>query len=176
MIEWSVLVEASHAGSDELVDETLDWDDGRLDEFMDLLDDHGGVVSGGDGAYSGRLTVEADNAAHATITATEVFQEMAAKAGLPDWGITRTEAVTHEELEAELARPNFPDIVGSAEAAAELGVSRQRLAQLIADKPEFPAPIVRFAATPVWMRAAIQRFAEDWDRTPGRPRKSLQEA
>lgn len=171
MTEWSVLVEVSDAD-----DKPLEWEDERLDEFMDLLDEHDGIVSGLDGAYSARLTVDADDAVSATITATDVFHEMAAKAGLPSWLVTRTEAVTHDELEAELSKPSFPDLVGAAEAARELGVSRQRFAQLVRAKPDFPGPMLRLAATPVWMRAAIQKFDEDWDRTPGRPRKTLQGA
>lgn len=55
------------------------------------------------------------------------------------------------------------DLVGVAEVAALLGVSRQRVSQLAASE-SFPAPEAQLAAGPVWLRAAV----EQWARSTGR--------
>jgi predicted DNA-binding transcriptional regulator AlpA len=50
-------------------------------------------------------------------------------------------------------------LVGSAEAAAILGISRQRLAQLVTEAMDFPAPEVVLKAGRIWSRAAIEAWA-----------------
>lgn len=45
--------------------------------------------------------------------------------------------------------PKNPQLMGSAEIAELLGVSRQRVQQLIA-KPDFPAPVADLAMGKVW--------------------------
>lgn len=49
--------------------------------------------------------------------------------------------------------------MGSAEAAAILGVTRQRLAQLLTEAADFPAPEVVLKAGRIWSRAAIEAWA-----------------
>ena len=72
--------------------------------------------------------------------------------------------------EQEAPRPQDP--VGPTEAARLLGVSRQRVGQLV-ERPDFPAPIARISAGPVWTRASIIAFDERWGRKiTGRPRKA----
>jgi hypothetical protein len=50
------------------------------------------------------------------------------------------------------------DLMGVGEAAALLGVSKQRVHQL-ARSAEFPQPLVRLAATPVWSGEDLRRYA-----------------
>jgi predicted DNA-binding transcriptional regulator AlpA len=50
-------------------------------------------------------------------------------------------------------------LVGSAEAAAILGISRQRLAQLVTEAVDFPAPEAVLKAGRIWSRAAIEAWA-----------------
>jgi hypothetical protein len=51
-------------------------------------------------------------------------------------------------------------LVGAAEAARILGVSRQRLAQLVESVPEFPQPEVELAAGRIWRREAVQAWSD----------------
>ena len=54
-------------------------------------------------------------------------------------------------------------LMGTAEVATLLGVSRTRVGQL-AQRDDFPAPVARLAAGPVWESADIER----WARATGR--------
>ncbi len=61
-------------------------------------------------------------------------------------------------------------LVGMAEIAEMLGVSRQRVAQLIETYDDFPSPEVELTAGRIWSRTAIETWiATHPDRGPGRP-------
>jgi hypothetical protein len=60
-------------------------------------------------------------------------------------------------------------VVAMDEVATILGVSRQR-ATVLADRPDFPAPVAHLAVGRVWLTEDVQRFAAVPRRT-GRPRK-----
>ena len=53
---------------------------------------------------------------------------------------------------------DLPDCIGVAEAAQILGVSKQRVYQL-AQRPDFPEPVQRLRATPLWRDAQMRTFA-----------------
>jgi predicted DNA-binding transcriptional regulator AlpA len=55
-------------------------------------------------------------------------------------------------------------LVGSAEIGRMLGVSRQRVQQLISRK-DFPAPVVVLDMGKVWKRAEVSEWARDHGRT-----------
>lgn len=55
--------------------------------------------------------------------------------------------------------------MGTAEVAEFLGVSRGRVTQL-AQREDFPEPVVRLASGPVWATVDI----EQWARATGRTR------
>jgi hypothetical protein len=76
--------------------------------------------------------------------------------------------VESEQADAERDHPNELELMGYTEAAAELGVSRQRVAQLDGSNPDFPRPIGRIGAGPVFTADSIRSFAQRWDRSPGR--------
>src|SRR5690242_3103449 len=60
-------------------------------------------------------------------------------------------------------------LVGMAEIAEILGVSRQRVAQLIETYDDFPKPEVELSGGRVWSRTAIETWiASHPDRSPGR--------
>jgi predicted DNA-binding transcriptional regulator AlpA len=60
-------------------------------------------------------------------------------------------------------------LVGAAEVARILGVSRQRVAQLVVSAPDFPRPEVELAGGRVWSRRDIEAWAAAHpDRSPGR--------
>jgi len=52
------------------------------------------------------------------------------------------------------------DVVGAPEMAQMLGVSRQRVYQLIDSYPDFPPPLAKLAVGRIWSRSSI----EEWNR------------
>lgn len=64
-------------------------------------------------------------------------------------------------------------LVGIAELAEMLAVSRQRAAQIASTHKDFPQPEVELASGRVWKRSTIELWmAKHPDRRPGRPRSS----
>jgi predicted DNA-binding transcriptional regulator AlpA len=66
---------------------------------------------------------------------------------------------------ARTSSTNGPDILGVAEVAAYLGVTKQRVSEL-AKQPTFPTP-VKLASGPVWDGNEIRAFRRIWRRRPG---------
>lgn len=163
MTDWSVYVEA--AGTRRVSDDAIDT-------FADLMVEHHGIVSNApDGrGYGARLSVESPNPAAATALALDLFRAAADEADLPDMPIVRVEALTHDELDRELAQPAFPELVGVGEIAELLGVTRQRASE-VQTRAGFPVPLARLKSGPVWTRASISTFLETWVRKPGRPKR-----
>ncbi len=63
-------------------------------------------------------------------------------------------------------------MVGLAEIAQMLGVSRQRAAQLANDYSDFPPPLSDLASGRVWERSSVEAWQQaHHDRRPGRPKK-----
>jgi predicted DNA-binding transcriptional regulator AlpA len=56
------------------------------------------------------------------------------------------------------------ELVGVAEIARMLGVSRQRVDQMARSDPEFPAPVAELTAGRIWRLQDIER----WARSTGR--------
>jgi predicted DNA-binding transcriptional regulator AlpA len=52
-------------------------------------------------------------------------------------------------------------ILGTAEVASVLGVSKQRIHSL-RQMPEFPEPVKILASTPIWDKAEIMSFLAVW--------------
>jgi predicted DNA-binding transcriptional regulator AlpA len=67
-------------------------------------------------------------------------------------------------------------LVGMAEIAEILGVSRQRVAQLIESYGDFPKPEVELSGGRVWSRTAIETWiASHPERGPGRPEEGVKQ-
>jgi hypothetical protein len=79
------------------------------------------------------------------------------------------EVITEAELFRRAGEPTMPELMSAAEIGQELGVSRQRVHKL-RSMPHFPAPLAELRGGAVWDAAAIRKFAEGWERKPGRPR------
>jgi predicted DNA-binding transcriptional regulator AlpA len=61
-------------------------------------------------------------------------------------------------------------LVGVSEIATMLGVSRQRVVQIIESYEDFPEPEVTLAAGRVWKRTSVLRWMNRHpNRRPGRP-------
>jgi len=89
--------------------------------------------------------------------------------------IVGVEVLSMEDLDRTIAESNAPDLVGVSELARLLKVSKQRISK-ISSAAEFPKPIAKLAAGPIWRKIAIARFTEGWERRPGRPRKAARVA
>lgn len=61
------------------------------------------------------------------------------------------------------------DLVGRKEAAQVLGVSVQRVAQLMAEHADFPEPVAQLSAGTIWLRKDVEAWARKHGRvvTPG---------
>ncbi len=161
-MDWSVEIEAIMPAGEDRED--------LADRVIDLLEGHGPAVSFVDGHVSVRFDVDqgripAESPYEAFVLAKAQFEHL-----LPDLVAVRVEVNRVEDLLAELERPNAPELVGVAEVAELLGVSKTRVHEL-SDKAAFPEPVARLAAGPVWSRPAVARFIESWNRRPGRPRR-----
>jgi hypothetical protein len=166
---WSVYIEVADDDTEDPVSVE------QLEKLADLLEPRSASVGGGGGQYSARLSVEADRDRAAADQALMEFAKAREKARLPKWPVVHLDLMTEERLDAELAEPPFPEVVGVAEAAKLLGVSKQRVLQLT-ERDDFPAPMVRLAAGPVWLAASIRAFDQRWSRKPGRPAGSMRDA
>ena len=73
-------------------------------EIVDLADAvaaHDGIASGiGTTAYAAQIVVEAADEAGALARGAEVFAAAARRAGLPDWPVSRSEAISEAAEEA----------------------------------------------------------------------------
>jgi hypothetical protein len=85
---------------------------------------------------------------------------------------TAVDVVDEDTYLTEADAPTVPELVSSVEAGEILGVTRQRIGQLATDHPRFPTPLYELRTGPLWTRRAIEWFATNVDRPPGR-RKQL---
>jgi len=146
--------------------------DDAADELMDRLEDYDGVVSSGPRSWDATVTIAAINPRQAAEEGTQIIEYWAAKSGLPSWPAVRIEAIRQDVLAEQLERPTLPDLVSAPEAADILGVRPQRLHQLADERRDFPEPAYELRAGKLWLRAAIEAFAQR-KRQPGRPRKAV---
>jgi len=83
------------------------------------------------------------------------------------------EIVRESEWQRRAEAPTIPELMSAAEIAEELGITRQRVHQLRSTEA-FPAPLAELRGGAVWDAAAVRKFAQDWERKPGRPRGDKQ--
>jgi hypothetical protein len=84
----------------------------------------------------------------------------------------------HRESGYDPVMGECPELVGAAEIGRLLGVSRQRVHQLLGGpvvegRPPIPEPVAELACGMIWLKSDWVRFSETWNRAPGRrPRAS----
>lgn len=110
-------------------------------------------------------TVDARNAKAAAEKAADLLTQVSELIG--DVEIVQLDVMTEEVREHINDSPSIPDLVGYAEIAEMARVSRQR-AREIAQRPGFPVAVVETASGPLRVKAAVARWIESWDRSPGR--------
>lgn len=144
---------------------------GDLDDLLVLLGPDATVLGDSERhahRYGAEISVEADSAFSAISAARRTFAAAVRQTALPRWPVVRVAAITDDELDAELARPAFPQLVGIREIAELLGVTPQR-ASTLCRSDAFPVPVAELRAGPVWTATSVRRFLEEWKRQPGRP-------
>jgi hypothetical protein len=165
MEQWSVATEVGLAEPRD----PADWMD-EVYEALDALGAEGSAVAGSELTASVRLFVSARHPWEAMRRAErDLVIPALEKAGLHVERILSGEATADEEFTRRLELPTLPELVGIAEVAAMLAVSRQRASEL-ASQRNFPTPVVKLAAGPIWTAPMIRAFVESWARRPGRPR------
>ncbi len=140
-------------------------DEEQLVGWEERLADHDGSVGQHDHGFDATVYVNAANLFEAVDLARGMVGPVIDH---PSIGV---EVVTETEWFRRAAAPTLPEIVSAGEVAEILGVSRQRVHQL-AKSAGFPAPLLSLRTGPLWHAVAIRKFAEGWERKPGRPAKS----
>jgi hypothetical protein len=85
------------------------------------------------------------------------------------WQPIAVEIVSETEHQRRAEAYTMPELMSAAEIADELGISRQRVHQL-RSTAGFPEPLADLRGGAVWDAAAVRKFAQTWERRPGRPR------
>lgn len=144
--------------------------DATLDQIADLGDEYDATVARHRDGIGVVVTFNVDDrdAGQAAIRARTQALDIVNGASRAD-DVVDLRVITPELYEAEALRPDTPELLASPDVAELLGVSRQRIHQLATEHTRFPAPYLRLGSGPIWTRPAIEHFAAQWDRRPGRP-------
>jgi hypothetical protein len=111
------------------------------------------------------LRTEIDEIVEHTVDAVDVAADIAARASRRAWGAL-VDPVQISVYPAERGLiPGPLDIVGMADIAQDLGVTRQAVAQRT---DQLPAPLGTSSNGPVWVRAAARAITSTWSSRPGR--------
>lgn len=172
MVGWIVDLDAVSAGpvSERTVEHLLD--------ALEAVGAKGPSVAGGIGEELGAtfgVRVPRGRLAPEVVSmGVELFAQALEKVGSFEATPVRVtvETEAHHERELERRRDEWA-LVGLAEIAAILGVSKQRVGEL-RRRPDFPRPVAELASGPVWKLSMLKRFVAGWQRKPGRPRRVSQ--
>lgn len=135
-----------------------------LDSWEDALVDVDGVISRVPGLGTA-ITVHFDSGD--AMKATQGAHDFLAKVvhAEPIEISVLSEALYDERAEA----PTLPELMSAPDVGELLGISRQRVHQL-RNTSAFPAALMELRTGPIWDGAAIHKFADEWERKPGRPK------
>lgn len=148
----------------------LDPDEATMDAWEDGIEQRGFDVTVGRMPRLHQAAVSVYVPEQDLMKATTVGYDVAAEVvGLVPIGI---ETITESENERRADEPTLPELMSAAEIAEELGVARQRVHQL-RSTAAFPAPLAELRGGAVWDAAAVRKFAQEWERKPGRPSRRL---
>ncbi len=157
MNRWICTVEAvnvTYLGDVEDLSETI----------LARLGGHHGSVAFGDQRIVATFTVEARLVLQATETAQKAWNKaLDDQMAWPIVSLSARRADQPDDL------PGLPEVLGVAEVAKRLDVSKQRAAELARTHRLFPSPLAELASGPVWTAWQIGSFQRSWTRKPGRP-------
>jgi hypothetical protein len=143
----------------------VDLDMDRMDALETALDDVDGFVARVP-SHGVDVTVHApgDMSVHDALL--KAADRVVSMLGVGPVGV---ETITEEEQARRAETSTMPALMSAAEVADELGISRQRVHQL-RSTAAFPLPLADLRGGAVWDAAAVRKFAQTWERKPGRPR------
>jgi hypothetical protein len=157
-------VEVAFESPSELPKASLD----RVEDLVDMLSELHAAVTLAPRRITIAAAIQAETIESAFLEGLRQSSLAISRAGLPDLTVVSARVCSEGEMEAELNSPNLPPLVGVAEIANQLGISRQRVSELSSQHRDFPGPVAKLAAGPVWLERAVRRFVENWARKPGR--------
>jgi hypothetical protein len=143
--EWSVSLDLAGVG----------FTPEAADELVEPLKRYHAALTLGGTWLGVILTLRAPTAARALERAVHVTRKAIPRAGR----VIAAEVQTVEEQERRLMRADWPSLVGVAEVAALLRVSKQR-ASVLARSRGFPRPVARLRSGPIWKRATVEHYAK----------------
>ena len=161
MTGWSVAVTSVVPAGVEDLDDAV----GRV---LDIVYDYAPAASYSAESVTVRVALSAEGIREAAERGIGVVGDALESVGWP-LDVRDLQVTEWSAFEAMLDEPTYPEVVGITEIAALLGTSRQRASELARSR-RFPAPLADLAAGPIWPKPAVERFVEEWDRKPGRPR------
>ncbi len=157
MIQWTCTVEA--------VNDTYTGDVEDLSErIIARLENHQGSASFGHGRILATFTIQARLVLQATETALKTWNK-----ALDDQLAWSVVSLTARRADQPDDLPGLPEVLGIAEVAKRLDVSKQRATELARAHRLFPPPLAELASGPVWTAWQIGAFQRSWTRKPGRP-------
>ena len=157
MIQWTCTVEAVN---DAYVGDLEDLSD----TILARLGGQRASAAFGDGRIVATFTVDARLVLQATETALKAWSR--AVDDQLAWSIV---SLTARRADQPDDLPGLPKLLGVAEVAARLDVSKQRATELARTHRMFPPPLAELASGPVWTAWQIGSFQQSWTRKPGRP-------
>lgn len=162
-MQWTVRCEISHPN--------VVLTEDHADEIISALEGHAPAVSYSPHTMSVRFCVDADSPGRVSQSALRLFHSALKKTGIkiPPTRIVGYEIQSLAGLDRELAESNLPDVVGVAELAKILRVSKQR-ASALARVRDFPKPVAILESGPVWRKSTLVYHLKRWRRLPGRPK------
>jgi len=160
--EWAVTM--TFAGSPDV---------SHLSAIEDRLEALGGAVGAqpARGLFRVTTTLAADNWEKAHSTGVDEILHALRSSGVES-SVVGAETLNREEYDRRAEEPSIPELLSAPEVADLLGVTRQRVHQLVAANSRFPEPFMRLGSGPLWIADAIRRFDREWSRKPGRPRRA----
>ena len=160
--EWNASIEITHELGAERALRVLE-------RMQQTLQRYAAAGAAGPTSLDVLLSVDADSPTTALTKGLRAFLSALVRArGDKGAEIVSVAIELPEHLERRLEQQNQITLVGIRELADLLGVTRQRASQIAAMRT-FPAPLAKLAAGPVWNKASLTWFLEDWAREPRRP-------
>lgn len=155
---WRVAVESAPMRDPELA---RSLPEGLLEALLRDPRVTGPVTSGPDaeGRVGATVAVDAADVLDAARTAAEAVGEALERLGAPG----EIELLEVEPWGREVERT--PELLGASDVAEILGISRQRVYQLLEERADFPRPAAGLARGWLWRRGEVEAWAARYRRT-----------
>lgn len=148
-----------------------DIDEGTLFDLMEEYGRHGAAATLGPDPRCASLTmtITAETGVDALSNALNLLSTSKA---LPETEVTGFEVTEWNDVERRNREPVFPKVVGYAEIARMVGVSRQR-AYKFPEIDTFPKPVIETSQGPLYSEAAVAAWAANRETKAGRPKADV---